>query len=75
MALRSIRDHKQHKIASIISGDLDKIVPTLESMIKQLTQWAHYTPVKKVVYEMNINLHLLKAHQTKYKKLEEDTRA
>ena len=74
MTVRTMRDHKQHKIAKIITADLQKIIPLMESVIGQLTNFAHYTPVKKTVTEATMNLHLLKAHLNKYKRIEEETK-
>lgn len=72
--IRKIRDYKQHKIAKIVVGDLEKILVKLEQCIKQLDGYKHYTPVKNTLVELNNNKMIIQAHLSKYKKVYEETK-
>ncbi len=67
--VHSIKDYKN---AQIFVRDLDLLIVQTESAIKWYKDFARYRPVQKILYTLEEELGILKAHRSKCNKIIEN---
>lgn len=71
--IRSLRDHKQFKIAKVFLKDIDRMLKAVDESVRMIEGWKHYLPMKDCLNTLKNNRSILESHKAKYLKVVEET--